>query len=388
MYIAALCSSTDFVLRRNKKGSDKLMSAFLTNLEGAEWKKMRAIMSGVFTSGKLKLMTKFIAKVGDNLEAYIAKEAKKGSDVDMKVVGGYMAMDGILSAGFGVETNSFEDPENIFRIMALRLTSAPGYASKLNMLKFIVLFTIPDWMIKFLGLSFLDTKSSVFFQDVIKKTYNKRKETGERRNDFIDMIVDAANSFSAKAKPTTATFEGEFEKDAAIDTSDLKDTDDNNGLDMETLLVANAILFFFAGFETTSTGMTFITHQIVHNQEVQDKMIEEIDKVMGGADGELTFERIQELKYMEKVIYEALRLQPAIISHERHCIRDYKVPDSELVIPKGRFIHVYCGDLTTSKDNFANPDTFDPENFDPSNKPNKFGLMVFGQGPRNCVGMR
>ena len=38
--------------------------------------------------------------------------------------------------------------------------------------------------------------------------------------------------------------------------------------------------------------------------------------------------------------------------------------------------------------NFVNPGAFDPENFNPANNPNKFALQVFGQGPRNCIGMR
>jgi cytochrome P450 len=38
--------------------------------------------------------------------------------------------------------------------------------------------------------------------------------------------------------------------------------------------------------------------------------------------------------------------------------------------------------------NFKNPAVFDPENFAPENAPNKFGMLMFGQGPRNCIGMR
>ena len=36
--------------------NNKLANLFLTSLKGNEWKKMRSMMSGVFTSGKLKLM--------------------------------------------------------------------------------------------------------------------------------------------------------------------------------------------------------------------------------------------------------------------------------------------------------------------------------------------
>ena len=37
---------------------------------------------------------------------------------------------------------------------------------------------------------------------------------------------------------------------------------------------------------------------------------------------------------------------------------------------------------------FKQEDVFDPDNWEPENKPNKFGFLGFGQGPRNCIGMR
>merc|ERR1719282_476304 len=40
------------------------------------------------------------------------------------------------------------------------------------------------------------------------------------------------------------------------------------------------------------------------------------------------------------------------------------------------------------KECFSSPDNFDPDNFAPENNPNKFGFTGFGQGPRNCIGMR
>merc|ERR1719357_211568 len=37
---------------------------------------------------------------------------------------------------------------------------------------------------------------------------------------------------------------------------------------------------------------------------------------------------------------------------------------------------------------FFNASELDPDNFDVNNNPNKFGFSGFGQGPRNCIGMR
>ena len=44
-----------------------------TSIVGEDWKKMRMLMSGVFTSGKLKLMLPHIVKIGDNFAHYIDK---------------------------------------------------------------------------------------------------------------------------------------------------------------------------------------------------------------------------------------------------------------------------------------------------------------------------
>ena len=73
-------------------------------------------------------------------------------------------------------------------------------------------------------------------------------------------------------------------------------------------------------------------------------------------------------------------------AHERRCTRDYKIPDTDIVIPKDRIVHVYFNHFVNSRKNFINPDNFDPENFNPDNKPNKFAFMMFGQGPRACPG--
>ena len=371
-----------FMDRRAFDSPNKIMNAFLTNLRGTEWKRMRSLMSGVFTSGKLKLMTKHIVKVGDNLEEFISEQADQVEEFDMKVVGGKMTMDSILTAGFGLEANSFKDPDNICRIMALTLVSAPGYTSKWDLPKIFLIFAFPK-LCKFLNIIFMDKKAISFFDNVIKKTYHSRLETGERRNDIIDLIVDEAKSFSSKNKKEEI-FESEFEADAAIDTTDIKELDT---LDLETLLVANAMLFFFAGFETTSLGLSIICNRLANYQDIQDRVISEMEEVLG-VDDEVTFEKVQELKYMDMVISESFRLNNIISVLERMCTKDYKVPGSNYIIPKGRFVKTYARGIARSGANFMNADQFDPENFDTKNNPNKFGLMIFGQGPRNCIGMR
>ena len=51
--------------------NSKVSKLFMSSLDGDDWKRMRSMMSGVFTTGKLKLMATHIAKVGENFEDHI-----------------------------------------------------------------------------------------------------------------------------------------------------------------------------------------------------------------------------------------------------------------------------------------------------------------------------
>ena len=100
-----------------------------------------------------------------------------------------------------------------------------------------------------------------------------------RRNDLIDIFIDELDKDQSKSG-----FSGE---------------------ELETGLVATAILFFFAGFDTTSTTLSIVVHALVHHPEVQEKVRKEIEEVIG--EEEITAENLKELKYTENVIHESLR---------------------------------------------------------------------------------
>jgi cytochrome P450 family 6 len=66
-------------------------------------------------------------------------------------------------------------------------------------------------------------------------------------------------------------------------------------------LAAQAFVFFLAGFETSSTAMTFCMYELSLHQDIQDRLREEIDVVLKKHDGKLTYEAIQEMEYLDKV---------------------------------------------------------------------------------------
>ena len=67
-------------------------------------------------------------------------------------------------------------------------------------------------------------------------------------------------------------------------------------------LAAQAFLFFLGGFETSSTTMTLCMYELSLHQDIQDRLREEIDVVLKKHDGKLTYEAIQEMEYLDKVV--------------------------------------------------------------------------------------
>ena len=47
-------------------------------------------------------------------------------------------------------------------------------------------------------------------------------------------------------------------------------------------IVAQAVLFFIAGFATTSDTMMWLCYELAVNSDIQDKMIQEVDEVTKG----------------------------------------------------------------------------------------------------------
>ena len=67
------------------------------------------------------------------------------------------------------------------------------------------------------------------------------------------------------------------------------------------------VMLFFAGFDTQAITISQVLHNLVKNPQYQDKLIEELDEAYEKSGGEITYEMIEGLKYMEMVIKESMR---------------------------------------------------------------------------------
>ncbi|XP_018300272.1 cytochrome P450 9e2 [Mycetomoellerius zeteki] len=156
-------------------------------------------------------------------------------------------------------------------------------------------------------------------------------------------------------------------------------------------IFAQAYTFYFAGFETSSSVMSFITYKIVTNPSVQVKLRQEIDELLDKLNGSVTYEAINQLKYLDAVIKEALRLfSPSVV--ERVCKEAYKLPpalpgEKPFTIYKGMIIWIPIYAIHHDDKYYDNPMEFRPERFLDNDHDPPF-YFPFGLGPRICIGKR
>jgi len=67
-------------------------------------------------------------------------------------------------------------------------------------------------------------------------------------------------------------------------------------------LAAQAFVFYLGGFETSSSTMAFCLYELSLHQDIQDRLRDEIDVVLQKHDGMITYEGIQEMEYLDKVV--------------------------------------------------------------------------------------
>lgn len=159
-------------------------------------------------------------------------------------------------------------------------------------------------------------------------------------------------------------------------------------------LTAQCLIFFLAGFDTSSTLMCYMAHELAVNPDIQKKLIQEVDDVTRELNGApLTYEAIQKMKYLDMVVSESLRKWPPAIFMDRYCTKPYSLENSnggKIQLNVGDGIWIPCVAIQNDPAYFPNPEKFDPERFSDENKKKiqPFTYFPFGAGPRNCIGSR
>ena len=91
-------------------------------------------------------------------------------------------------------------------------------------------------------------------------------------------------------------------------------------------MIAQAFVFFIAGYETIATTLSYISYELALNQDIQDKLYEEI-KTVQDEKGTINYETLIKLQYLDSVIAESLRKYPPSVRLNRITSQKYQLGD-------------------------------------------------------------
>nr|WET52687.1 cytochrome P450 [Phaedon brassicae] len=345
------------------------LSAHLFSIAGPKWKNLRAKLTPAYSPGKLKYMLDTIVQCGHEMMAILKEIASAGEgDVEIKEILARYTTDVIGCCAFGLECNCMRDPNAEFRLMGKRaFTQTVG-----DVLKMVIIRSFPS-LAKLLKIGVFSRDVTNFFNRVVKETIEHRENNNISRPDFLQLLIQLRKNENI---------------DVEEDSSEGGKPAPGTALTMEEA-AAQAFIFFLAGFETTSTTISFALYEMSMNAEIQEKARREVKELIKSHGG-LTYECLMEMKYLETVIFETMRKYPPAPVFLRKCTKTYRIPESNVVIKEGQSVLIPCYGLHRDPEFFPEPELFDPDRFNEENKGNIWDCtyMPFGDGPRNCIGMR
>ncbi|XP_044584080.1 cytochrome P450 6k1-like isoform X2 [Cotesia glomerata] len=253
------------------------------------------------------------------------------------------------------------------------------------------LFSInnPEW-------KYIRTKlSPTFTSGKLKQLFHLMVETSDNMKNYLDnKFADDKNKIqSIEVKDTSTMYTTDIVASLAFGIS-------TNSFDQPTpefykrrfegdSLVAQSAIFFIAGLESSSVTISFALYELARRPDLQDRVRTEIIDNLNKFGG-LTYDSIQNMKYLMQVINETLRLYPPAPIIDRVATEDYKIPDTDIIIEKGTAVYIPLPGVHKNPKYHPDPEKFDPDRFSEERKNDMESctFLPFGEGPRICIAFR
>lgn len=273
-----------------------------------------------------------------------------GESVDAANLFSLFALDVIMRAAFGVETNLQTDPDPEFVDKARNVLQTPLW------IRFFSMFPFWEYFSKYVSL----LQNADYFLGLSRSILQQRRQQGHSRNrDLVQLMLEA-------------------HEETVHGVSKLSDDE----------VTAQSVTFLIAGFETTGNTLCSTAYYLATYPEVQDRIIQEVDEALDSSGSKPLYDVVQRMPYLDQVISEVLRLCGPAFSLLRGCEEETVIKGVRF--PKGIDVNIPAYVLHRDPEVWDNPLEFNPENFSPEAKEKRdpYSYLPFGTGPRQCLGMR
>ncbi|XP_058236760.1 cytochrome P450 3A56-like isoform X2 [Hemibagrus wyckioides] len=334
----------------------------LTFVADEDWKRIRSVLSPSFTSGRLKEMFGIMKSHSHSLVKNLQKVSERGESADIKEFFGAYSMDVVTSTAFSVDIDSLNNPKDPFVTNVQKMLTC-NYLHPLIIASAMFPFIAP--VVEKMDFGFFPTAVTDFFYASLQKIKSERvAKDNKKRVDFMQLMIDSQKS----------------------ETDDLNNKETNKGLNDHEIL-SQSMTLIFAGYETSSSTLSFLFYNLASNPEAMKKLQKEIDETFPNK-AEVDYDTVMNMDYLDATLNESMRLYPVLFRLERICKKTVEI--NGLTIPKDTVVLIPTYTLHRDPEFWPDPETFNPERFTKENKESieQYAYMPFGLGPRNCIGMR
>ncbi|MGK0387724.1 MAG: cytochrome P450 [Maribacter sp.] len=341
-----------YILQKNNKNyiktsvvkeilGKKIGNNLLTS-DGEYWlKQRRAIQPGFHRKRLQGISNIMIDEINHYMDNVLDKKAEKGEEIDLAKEMLHLAFKVVSTSLFGT---------NISDISLDFIDETVSHTQQLVIDEIRRPFIKP-WL--YLNGTYRKNKQLLEASDkIILDTIKERKESGEKHDDLIDMLLETKY-------------------------------EDGSGMTDKQLL-SEAIILYVAGHETSAVSLSWTWYLLMTHPEIEQQLLQSVKDSIGDEDP--SFEGLRDLGYSLQVIEESMRLYPPAWIVDREPLEDDEFEGVH--IEKGMDVLCLIYSVHRNKKYWDEPEKFDPERFNPENKKKQipFSYMPFGGGPRLCIG--
>lgn len=402
---------------------------FIFALQDDHWRRVRALMSPTFTSGKMRRMVKLLERCVEDLchvfDEQIEAKRPTGSStsevsINLKDTYSLYTLDAITTCCYALKLERQRSVGDLNKMASRDEFIKDALALfKFRLYRLLVAFVLPDIVFKLIGFEAIPSESLRPIAARVSGVISGRRKSDKKFDDYLQLLLDAKLQDEVEldhfdqhenhhANLTNETLKSDQNKLVASVTAKLEANGSTQSSDVgfgaskskfmsDDEILANAVLLLVVGLETTANLLTNATYAMAFHKDVQDKLREEIRKIARYDSSDVDkkrplfdYDAVTSCKYLDAVISETLRCLAPVTMTDRVCNQDYHISKYNITIPAGTKVFMHLSRIMSDPEYWSEPTKFNPERFMPEQKDSIVpgSYCPFGLGPRHCLGMR